>query len=51
MIRFCLIIWAIKIVVFTPRDVHSQGQRLHNLRHRRDCTYKLMIEYLLKYLK
>ena len=27
---FCLIIWVMKIVVFTPRDEHSQGEHPHN---------------------
>ena len=31
----------------TPPDEHSQGERLHNLLHQRDYTYKLMIKYLL----
>ena len=31
---FCLLIWAIGIVVFTPRDdEHSQGERPHNSLH------------------
>ena len=37
---FCLIIWVMKIVVFTPHDEHSQGERPHNSLHQRDCTYK-----------
>ena len=52
---FCLIIWAINIIVFTPRDEHSQeeedkGEHPHNWLHQRDCTYKSMIKHLLKYL-
>ena len=27
---FCLIIWAISIIVFTHRDEHSQGEHPHN---------------------
>ena len=41
---FCLIIWVMKIVVFTPHDEHSQGKRPHNSLRQRDCTYKLMIK-------
>ena len=33
---------AINIMIFTPRDEHSQGECPNNSRHRRDCTYKLM---------
>ena len=43
----CLIVWALNIIVFTPRDEHSQGERPHSWLHQRDCTYKLMIKYLL----
>ena len=39
----CLIIWARHIVVFTPRDEHSQGEHPHNSLHSRDCTYKINI--------
>ena len=49
--EFCLIIWTINIIVFTPRDEHSQGEHPHIWLHQRDCTYKSMIKYLLKHLK
>ena len=32
-------------------DEHSQGEHPHNSLHQRDCTYKLLIEYVLAYFE